>query len=374
MDFDVIVIGAGIAGASVAYELSAARRVLVLERESAPGYHTTGRSAAMFLRSYGEAPVRALAAASRDHLFAPPEGFAEAPLISPRPFMFVARADQMASLEAMLAEQPEVLEAIDSARACEAVPVLRPDYVAAAAIEPDSVELDVHGLHHGYLRGLKARGGRLVLDAEVTAIARRDGTWRVATRAGDFAAPVLVDAAGAWADEIARLAGAAPVGLVPKRRTVVVFDPPEGVDPTPWPMVVDVDEQFYFRADAGRILASPADETPMPPCDVQPEEIDIAIAIDRIERATTLTVRRPSHRWAGLRSFVADHLPVIGYDDRCEGFFWLAGQGGIGIMTAPAAARLAAALVLGEETPADIADAGVDPATFAPDRLARADA
>ncbi len=371
MDFDVIVIGGGIAGASVAFELAAARRVLVVERESAPGYHTTGRSAAMFLRSYGEAPVRALAAASRDHLFTPPEGFAEAPLVSPRPFMFIARADQMATLEAKIADQPDVLEAVDADRACALVPVLRPDYIAGAAIEGAAVELDVHGLHHGYLRGLKARGGRLAVDAEVTAIKRRDGTWRVATRAGDFAAPVLVDAAGAWADEIAALAGAAPVGLVPKRRTVIVFDPPEGVDPSPWPMVVDIDEKFYFRADAGRILASPADETPMPPCDVQPEEIDIAIAIDRIERATSLAVRRPSHRWAGLRSFVDDHLPVIGYDDRCEGFFWLAGQGGIGIMTAPAVARLAAALVLGADAPAEIADAGVKAETFAPARLAR---
>ena len=371
MDFDVIVIGGGIAGASVAFELAAARRVLVIERESAPGYHTTGRSAAMFLRSYGEAPVRALAAASRRHLFNPPEGFAEAPLVSPRSFMFVARADQMATLEAKIAIQPDVLEAIDGERACALVPALRPDYVAGAALEADAVELDVHGLHHGYLRGLKARGGRLVLDAEVTAITRRDGTWRVATRAGDFAAPVLIDAAGAWADEIAALAGATPVGLVPKRRTVIVFDPPEGVDPSPWPMVVDIDEKFYFRADAGRILASPADETPMPPCDVQPEELDIAIAIDRIERATSFTVRRPSHRWAGLRSFVDDHLPVIGYDDRCEGFFWLAGQGGIGIMTAPAVARLAAALVMGEDMPAEIAAAGVDAATFAPGRLAR---
>lgn len=371
MDFDVIVIGGGIAGASVAFELAAARRVLVIERESAPGYHTTGRSAAMFLRSYGEAPVRALAAASRRHLFTPPEGFAEAPLVSPRPFMFVARADQMATLEAKIATQPDVLEAIDGESACALVPALRPDYVAGAALEAGAVELDVHGLHHGYLRGLKARGGRLVLDAEVTAITRRDGTWRVATRASDFAAPVLVDAAGAWADEIAALAGATPVGLVPKRRTVIVFDPPEGVDPSPWPMVVDIDEKFYFRADAGRILASPADETSMPPCDVQPEELDIAIAIDRIERATSFTVRRPSHRWAGLRSFVDDHLPVIGYDDRCEGFFWLAGQGGIGIMTAPAMARLAAALVMGENMPAEVAATGVDPAIFAPTRLAR---
>jgi len=374
MDYDVIVIGAGIAGASVAFALSGARRVLALERESAPGYHTTGRSAAMFLRSYGEAPVRALAAASRDFFFAPPAGFAEAPLVSPRPLMLVARADQTAALEAALASQPDALEAIDAARARALAPVLRADYVAAAALERHAVELDVHGLHHGYLRGLKANGGALILDAEVTAAERARGLWRIETRAGVFAAPVLVNATGAWADEIATLAGAAPVGLVPKRRTVIVFDPPAGVDPAPWPMVVDVDEEFYFRPDAGRILASPADETPMPPCDVQPEEIDIAVAIDRIERATTLTVRRPSHRWAGLRSFVADHLPVVGYDEGCEGFFWLAGQGGVGIMTAPALSRLAAALVLGEDAPPEILDAGVDPAAFAPGRLRRADA
>ena len=371
MKADFLIIGGGIAGASVAYELARHGSVILAERETTPGYHTTGRSAAMFLENYGTPTVLGLASASRDFLVTPPLGFSETAILSPRAVLYIARADQIANLEAMLdhtrnASAP--LSRIGGDHARELIPALRPDYVADALIEKDSHEIDVHALHHGFLRGTKARGGKLVTDAEITTLDRRGGVWRATTPAGEMTAPVVINAAGAWADEIAQLAGIAPVGLVPKRRTAVTFDPPEGVDTTAWPMAIDIDEQFYFKPEAGRVLASPADETPMAPCDVQPEEIDIAIAIDRILKCADFDVRRISHRWAGLRSFVADQVPVVGYAPEGEGFFWLAGQGGVGIMTSPATARAAAALALGDDIPADIAAHGVAAADLAPDR------
>ena len=371
MKSDFLIIGGGIAGASVAYELALRGSVILAERETTPGYHTTGRSAAMFLENYGAAPVLGLASASRDFLVSPPDGFSESGILSPRAVLYIARADQIETLETILAENRNSaapLKRIGGAEACRLIPVLRPDYVADALIETESSEIDVHALHHGFLRGMKARGGRLVTDAGVEALKREDGLWRATTRAGEMTAPVVINAAGAWADELAGLAGVATVGLVPKRRTAVTFDPPEGIDTAAWPMAIDIDEQFYFKPEAGRVLASPADETPMAPCDVQPDELDIAVAIDRVLRAANFDVRRISHSWAGLRSFVADHVPVVGYAPDGDGFFWLAGQGGIGIMTSPATARVAAALVAGEEIPADIAAHGVIAASLAPER------
>ena len=371
MKCDFLIIGAGIAGASAAYELADHGSVILAERESTPGYHTTGRSAAMFLENYGTLPVLSLASASRDFLVTPPEGFTEAAILTPRAVLYIARDDQISHLEAILADNRNAaapLERIGGAGACDLIPVLRRDYVADALIETGSSEIDVHALHHGFLRGFKARGGQLVTDAEVSALERKDGAWRATTATGEITAPVVVNAAGAWADEIAKLAGVAPVGLVPMRRTAVTFDPPDGVDTASWPMAIDIDEQFYFKSEAGRVLASPADETPMDPCDVQPDELDIAIAIDRVLRAADFDVRRISHSWAGLRSFVADRVPVIGYAPDGDGFFWLAGQGGIGIMTSPAAARTAAALVMGDDLPADVSAHGVTAAGLAPER------
>ncbi len=249
-------------------------------------------------------------------------------------------------------------------------PILRPDYIIGAVLEPAATEIDVHALHSGFLRQFKARGGRLVTDAELRGLSRETGGWRADTAAGPIQANTIVNAAGAWADIVAAMAGAAPIGLVPKRRTAVVFEPSTPVDADGWPMIVDVDETFYVKPESGRFLASPADETPMPPCDVQPDELDIAIAIDRVERATTLSARRLVNRWAGLRSFVEDGLPVVGWDNRIEGFFWLAGQGGYGIQTSPAIARLAAALATRRAVPDDVAERGITAATLSPNRLA----
>lgn len=367
---DVIVIGAGIAGASAAAELAATARVLLLEAESQPGYHTTGRSAAMFSAIYGPAQIRALSRASAGFLAAAPPGFAPTPLVHRRPAVLIGRPDQAATVHAV---HDEVrgrgkLEVIDGTALRRLMPLLREGYASAALVEPEAADIDVHGLHHGYLRLLKSRGGRLETACEVRGLARSGDGWQVETTGGVFAAPIIVNAAGAWADSIAAMAGAAPIGLVPKRRTALIVDAPNGAADNAWPMIVDIDEQFYLKPDAGRLLLSPADETPSPACDAQPEELDIAICVDRIEQAFDLSVRRVVNRWAGLRSFVADKVPVAGFAAETPGFFWLAGQGGYGIQSAPALARLAAALITGRAIPEDIVAEGVDPAALSPQR------
>jgi D-arginine dehydrogenase len=371
-DFDFIVIGAGMAGASAAYELAAFARVLVLEQEDQPGYHSTGRSAALYAETYGNRTIRALTTGAKGFYLDPPAGFAEHPLLRPRGVVFIGRADQQGALQHLLDEVAGLrsnIRWLDVADALAMAPVLRPGYVAGAVIDPDAMDIEVHALHSGYLKGLKARGGQVVTDAAVTGLARRDGVWQVTSKAGDFRGRVVLDAAGAWADEVAALAGAAPVGLIPKRRTAILFQPPKGTDPGAWPTVIDADEQFYFRPDAGRVMASPADETPMPPCDVQPEELDIAILLDRLEKAVDMPVARIEHRWAGLRTFAEDKTPVVGYDPQVEDFFWLAGQGGYGIQTAPGISRLVAALARGQPVPADLTELGVVEAALSPARF-----
>jgi D-arginine dehydrogenase len=374
---DFLVIGAGMAGASAAYELAAHGRVLLLERESQPGYHSTGRSAALYTQTYGHATVRAMTVASWDFYTEPPAGFTDHPLLTPRGVLLVARPDQKDLLEREFVDGRRLtpsVERLDREQTMARAPFLRPDYPLGAVWEPDACDIDVHALHHGYLRGLKARGGRVVTDAEVSALSRRDGLWVADSPAGSFAAPVVVNAAGAWADALAELAGVRPIGLIPKRRTAITFDP-VFTDPTDkqgldsWPMVIDVADRFYVKPDAGRLLASPADETPVPPCDVQPEELDIAETVDRLETACRFTVRRLAHSWAGLRSFVADRVPVVGFDSQAEGFFWLAGQGGYGIQTAPAMGRTAAALATGGDLPADVQALGVGLMDLSPTRL-----
>lgn len=371
---DFIVIGAGIAGASIAYWLAADARVLLLERESQPGYHATGRSAALFMESYGTAQVRALTRASRAHLESPPEGFAQVPLLRPRGAMVVASPGQEAHLEAQWAVVRAVsdrAQRLDAAQACAQVPVLRPEKVAGALLEPDAADMDVHAIHQGYLRGLRQRAGALICDAEVNGLQRRSGLWQVQTRAGGFEAPVLVNAAGAWADVVGELAGARPIGLQPKRRSAFVFRPPEGLACGDWPMVIGVTEDWYFKPDAGLLLGSPANADPVPPHDVQPEELDIAIAIDRIQSMTTLTIRRPTRTWAGLRSFVADGDLVGGWDDQTEGLFWLAAQGGYGIQTSAAMGQACAALARRESIPQRIAAFGLTAEMLSPSRLHR---
>lgn len=371
--FDIAVIGAGIAGVSVAAELaSAGRRVALLERERQPGYHTTGRSAAVFAATYGPAPIRALTRASAAFFRSPPEGFCDAPLFSPRKIMMIARPDQSAALERLMAElsDAKATKRIDEAVLRRLNPLVRPGYANAAMLDETGQDIDVAALHQGYLRMFRAQGGTMLTRAEVAGL-RHDGQrWRVDTGTGTLHARQIVNAAGAWADHVGQMAGAEPIGLTPKRRTALIVSAPEGVNPDAYPITIDIDESFYLKPDAGRLLISPADETPSAPCDAQPEELDVAICVDRIETAFDLSVRRIENKWAGLRSFVADGCPVAGWSSRAPGFYWLAGQGGYGIQTAPALSRFAAAQVLGREIPQDIRDEGLDPATLAPDRLA----
>jgi D-arginine dehydrogenase len=370
---DVIIIGAGIAGASAGYELATTHRVVVLEREDQPGYHTTGRSAALYTENYGNAAIRALTSASRDFFENPPQGFTEHPLLSARGVLGVATAAQTASFDEGLklanAVTPGVVVEVDRAEALKRFPILNGEIIERAMYEPDAMDMDVHAIHQGFLRGLKARGGTLVTSAEVQSLARRNGAWHLTTTAGEFAAPIVINAAGAWADEIGRLAGAGAIGLEPKRRTALTFDLPAGLNPAPWPSLHDVDELFYAKPEAGRLLASPADETPSPPCDAQPEEIDIATVIDRLETVITIKVTRIMRKWAGLRSFVADRTMVAGEASSTPGFFWLAGQGGYGIQTSPSMGRAIAALVRGQDLPADLLRRGLTSATLSPARL-----
>ncbi|MBS0274237.1 MAG: FAD-binding oxidoreductase [Proteobacteria bacterium] len=366
--FDIIVIGAGIAGASVAAELAQTRRVAVLEREESPGYHSTGRSAALFSEIYGNSVVRALSRASRDFFYAPPEGFTAHALVRPRGSLYIAREEQVPHLEdfARNSDLAGSIRRLTREEALRACPILRPDYVSAAVFEDDAADVDVNELHQGYLRRFRKAGGQLVLNADVQALARQGERWIVQTSSGMFSAPIVINAAGAWADAIARKAGAAPLNIRPCRRTAILVELPGNLAAGSWPMVIDIDETFYMKPDAGLLLISPADETPVSACDVQPEELDIAVAIDRVETATTLKFTRIRKRWAGLRSFAPDRSPVIGFDPVQHGFFWLAGQGGYGIQTAPAAARLAAALVR-DKTP-DIDDIPI--AQLSPQRFA----
>ncbi|HEY2068409.1 MAG TPA: FAD-binding oxidoreductase [Rhizomicrobium sp.] len=354
--FDIVVIGAGIAGASVAAELAHTHRVAILERENAPGYHSTGRSAALFSEIYGNGVVRALSRASRDFFYAPPDGFAEQPLVKPRGSLYIARAEQMRHLEEFAANTDLAgsIRRIAPEEARRICPILRPEYVAAALIEDDAADVDVDALHQGYLRQFRKLGGTLLLDQDVRTLSHRGGEWQVETREGTFRAAIVINAAGAWADAMAEKAGATALHIQPRRRTAVLVELPAGMVPDAWPMVIDIGEAFYLKPDAGLLLISPADETPTPPCDVQPEEFDVAVAIDRVEQATNLTINRIRKRWAGLRSFAPDRSPVIGFDSAQPGFFWLAGQGGYGIQTAPAASKLAAALVRGEPLGAEL--------------------
>jgi len=366
---DFVIVGAGIAGASIGYFLAPHGRVVLLERESQPGYHTTGRSAALFLESYGTPQVRALTCASRAFLARPPDGFGEHPLLSPRGAMYVGAADQGALLDEAFETARNVsqhVRRLSSAEAHALVPVLAPGM--NAVLEEDAMDMDVHAIHQGYLRGLKGRGGQIVCDAGVTQCERMGDVWEVEARANVYRAPVVINAAGAWCDVIAKLAGARAIGLQPRRRSAFIFAPPQGVDAARWPMVVGADESFYFKPDAGMLLGSPANADPVGPQDVQAEEYDIALGIERIERATTLRILRPTRVWAGLRSFVADGDLVGGYDPERKGFFWVAAQGGYGIQTSPAMGETCACLVRGAAIPERMAAFGLTAAMLSPER------
>lgn len=372
---DLVIVGAGMAGASVAYYLAGDLDVVLLEREGQPGYHSTGRSAALYSETYGNAVVRSLTRASRAFYRHPPEGFAANALLTPRGAMLVGGGGDEALLRQTLHDMQSQVPSVrwmDQHGVLAQVSVLQPDHVGCGIYEPDAMDMDVHAIHQGFLNGAKAAGARLVCDAEVLALKGHDGSWLVQTPQQLFRAKVVVNAAGAWCDKLAGMAQVLPIGLVPKRRTAFLIDAPTGVDCSHWPLVIDAHERFYFKPDTGSLLISPANEDPVAPQDVQPEEIDIALAVDRIESATSLRIRRVNHQWAGLRSFVADKTPVVGYAPDAPGFFWLAGQGGYGIQTAPAMGMLAAALIQKQGVPDALQAFGVQAQDLSPARLALA--
>ncbi len=368
---DFLVLGAGIAGASLGHFLAPHGRCVMLERESQPGYHSTGRSAAQFIASYGPPPVRALTKASQAFFSQPPPGFSQTPLLTPRGLLTVAGAEEMHHLEAAWATLEQTSprgQRWSAEQALAHLPALRPEKVSAALWEPDSFDMDVHAIHQGYLRGFKHAGGVLVCDAEVVNIRRKNGQWLVRTAANtEYAAPVLINAAGAWCDVVAQMADVAPIGLVPKRRTAFTFLPPANTDTTRWPLLLAADESFYMKPDAGALLASPVNQDPTHPQDVQPEELDMALGLHAIETWTTL-LPRPIHRWAGLRSFVPDGDLVGGFDPLVPGFFWCAGQGGYGIQTSAAMGETCAALVRGNSVPAHVASQGLTAQMLSPAR------
>jgi D-arginine dehydrogenase len=375
--FDVAIVGAGIAGASLAWHLAPHARVLLLERESQPGYHTTGRSAAMFMESYGPPQGRALTRASRAFYTSPPPGFADVPLLAPRGALYVGWTGDEARLDEVAADlraTGSVIERIDAAAALALCPVLRPEGLLGGLWEADAMDIDVHALHQGFLRGARhpanGPGATLRCGAELLQAQHAAARWTLTLGDGSTAtARTLVNAAGAWADPVARIAGAKACGLQPNRRSAFAFAAPEGLDVRRWPTVDRVDDSWYFKPDARQLLGSPANVDPVPPHDVQPEELDIAIGIHRIEQDTTLRIRRPQRTWAGLRTFAPDGELVIGWDGAVDGFFWLAGQGGVGIQTAWGAGALAAALWRGVPLPPALQAQGVDPVRLSPTRF-----
>lgn len=373
--FDVAVIGGGIAGTSVAAELSKDRRVLLLEMESQPGYHTTGRSAAVYAAVYGPSPIRALTRASRAFFASPSTSHFSTALFRPRPIMMIARQEQAFALDQTIAEVGVMtpVERINESAMRKLNPLVKKGYASAAMLDMSGEDIDVAALHQGYLRQFRDFGGDLRCNATVLGLTHTGRDWQINTGVGEFTVDTIVNAAGAWAEHIGGLAQAESIGLIPKRRTAAIVAAPTELAPdilASLPITIDIEENFYLKPDAGRLLISPADETPSPACDARPEDMDIALCVERIEQAFDLQVHRIESKWAGLRSFVVDKCPVVGYSTTAPAFFWLAGQGGYGIQTAPALARLAASQVLQRPVPEDIAAEGVDLSEIDPSRLA----
>jgi D-arginine dehydrogenase len=370
--YDYLVIGAGISGAAAAYELAQYGSVVVIEAETTPGYHSTGRSAALYTPNYGSATVRRVNQVSSAFFTDPPTGFCDHPLLTPRGSLVVAAPGEEDRLTPILdlSGSGGAIEKVSAARALELAPLLRPERVAAAAYEKGVMDIDVAALHQGYLRGVKHRRGVVTCGDRVQRLDRSGTHWRAVAGETVMIGRVIVNAAGAWAGQIGEMAGAGPIGLVPKRRTAIILDPPPTTHVNAMPAIDYVAGDAYLKPDAGRIMASPGDQTPVEPQDVRPEELDIAMLADWLERETFIPVRRIAHSWAGLRSFVADETPVVGFDATVPDFFWLAGQGGYGIMMAPALGRATAALIVSGDLPADLRDGGIKESELSPARFA----
>jgi D-arginine dehydrogenase len=371
MQVDVLVVGGGIAGAAAGYFLATGRTVLLVERETAYGYHATGRSAAEWTAAHCEGQKRALALLGEPFLELPPAGFAPVPLLRRRGNIMFSRPGDEATVEAYFEKTRIAMPQLRPMAVDEAfsiVPFLRRERFARCYYDPDNAEIDVDALHQGFLRGIRARGGSTRAGVEFDGAERRAGSWQVRLGADTVVTPCIVNAAGAWADEVAARAGVAPLGLEPRRRTAFTFDP--GFDARTVPPVDEIGSGFYFKASGAALMVSLGDATPSVPCDAQPEDLDVAMAVDLFEQYTTLEVRRLASQWAGLRTFTRDEQPVAGFATDAEGFFWLVGQGGAGIMTSPGLGQVAASLVVGEPLSAQARDLGLSAAALAPARLA----
>ncbi len=367
---DILIIGGGIAGLSAAAALAEHANVTILEAEETVGYHSSGRSATMLHYALGDPLVRALTLASRSFFEEPPEGFSEVPLGTRASVLVHAREEELEALEALDAAIAPfaTLERVGEDAIRELCPILRAGEGGAVAAlhDPNAIRLDTDALLQGHVRALRRQGGALVTNARVSAVARSGAEWQVRTERGDtFSAPVLVNAAGSWADVVAVMAGLRPLGLTPLKRTIITFDAPAGMDPSGWPFTKTVADELYFAPESGRLFASPMDEVPTDPCDAQPDEYEVALAAWRMEERTTLKVERIHSRWAGLRTFAPDRHPVVGFDPPADGFFWLAGQGGFGLQTAPVMARIVTSLIAGSGWPTDsVTRAELSPARF----------
>jgi D-arginine dehydrogenase len=366
-EYDCIVIGGGIAGASVAAQLAASQKTLLLEMEERPGYHTTGRSAARYEPNYGPSAFVAFSKASGAFYRNPPADFADAPLLSERQCLVLMPEGQEEDTLHFLNADPDVGE-VSQAEALRLYPVLRAGFSKRFFVDARSGDLDVDLIHRGYLRLFKKRGGASVMNAEVLALTHSTAGWKIETRAGEFTCRTVVNAAGAWGDVIAARAGLKPVGLVPKLRSIGVFpvDEPRLMQ---WPMIIDTAESFYAKPQSGKLLVSSADVTPVEPHDAYADDEAVALGVERLMQATTLDITRMEHSWGGLRTFTPDKNPVIGFDPSTEGFFWLVGQGGYGIQSSPGVSVTAAALILGQAIPSEILDHGLNPAEIRPERF-----
>jgi len=360
---DILIIGGGIAGIGAAARLAKTAKVIVVEGEAALGYHSTGRSAAFFIRNYGNTTLRTLNVASEPELMQP-DGVSDHSLLSPRGELLIATEQEMTALDTYL-DDADDMERLTPKQAGELVPILNTDRLAGAALESGAQEIDVDRLLQGYARLATSRGAQIIKGATVTSLQRNDTTWSVETNQGCFEAPIVVNAAGAWADNIARMASLAPLGLVCFRRSAAIIPAPEGYDISKWPLFASASEGFYAKPDAGALMVSPADEDPVDPHDVWADDMVLAEGLHRFEQAVNVPVTRLLHSWAGLRTFAMDRTPIVGFDPREKGFFWLAGQGGYGIQTAPALSRLAMRLI--GQTQPDLAKQTV--LALAPDRF-----
>ena len=368
MNADILVIGGGVAGLSAAAALSTQARVLVLEAEEQVGYHSSGRSATMLHYFLGDRLVRELTLASRGFIESPPDGFTEAPLGHPMPVLIYAREDEREALDALESEisQFAELDRLDANGVHELCPLLKAD-ATHGLVDRSALRLDPHALLQGNLGLLRRNGGELRSGQRIAEIERRSRQWSITSEKGEhFSAPILVNAAGSWADEVARLAGVRPIGLKPKRRTIITFDAPPNTDLTELPFAKTIGDELYFAPESGRLFASPMDEVPSEPCDAQPDEYEVALAAFRMEERTIVKVRQIHSKWSGLRTFTADKHPGVGSASDAEGFFWLAGQGGFGLQTSPAMAQITAALILGGEWPVrEVSAADLSPNRFA---------